>query len=134
MARKLIPEARTRVATAADNLCTAGRGTLRKEGFRFLFISLPPYFIFISSFLDRLDLAGRVHDGSFFSRYFQIIRAAPKNQDFSSPHCQARNPPCPPLELWNNPLGHPHPSPPPSRGREIILYFNMFTLSPRGRG
>jgi hypothetical protein len=29
---------------------------------------------------------------------------------------------------------HPHPVPPPSRGREFFLYFNIFTLSPRGRG
>jgi hypothetical protein len=66
MPRKLIPEARTRVATAADNLRTAGRGTLRKEVFRFLIISLPPF----SSFLGWLGLAERVRDGSFFSRYF----------------------------------------------------------------
>jgi hypothetical protein len=25
-------------------------------------------------------------------------------------------------------LFHPHPAPPPSRGREFLFYFNMFTL------
>jgi hypothetical protein len=29
---------------------------------------------------------------------------------------------------------HPHPRPPPSRGREFFYYFTMRTLSPRGRG
>ena len=29
---------------------------------------------------------------------------------------------------------HPHPVPPPSRGREFFNYFDMFTFSPRGRG
>jgi hypothetical protein len=31
-------------------------------------------------------------------------------------------------------LFHPHPFPPPLRGRQFLVYFNMFTLSPRGRG
>jgi len=29
---------------------------------------------------------------------------------------------------------HPHPLPPPSRRRELLIHFNMFTLSPAGRG
>ena len=28
----------------------------------------------------------------------------------------------------------PHPVPPPSRGRKFIINFNLFTLSPAGRG
>ena len=31
-------------------------------------------------------------------------------------------------------LKSPPPYPPPSRGREFLSYFNMFTLSPGGRG
>jgi hypothetical protein len=30
-------------------------------------------------------------------------------------------------------LSHPHPNPPPSRGRDFF-HFNRFTLSPGGEG